>query len=444
MEEDEEDGYGADVLDEGDVDVVEGGGDGAPVGELVAYNLSVHTPGNEDAGEETADGEEYLSGDEVEEVEEGHAEELETLPCTEAEGAEAAEEAAEARDDGRCPTTGDVELLVEERRADLVERDKAGEGGEGEESVEEKAYGSTDKGNGGKGLLEDCGEGDEDERGTAVGLDAGAEGCGENHKACKDGHEGVDEADLDGRLEEVGLAVEVGGKGAEAAHCDAQRVESLTEGGKEERTAELREVGTEEELDASGGTGEHARSDNDDEEEDEEQRHEELRGLLDSSAYAARNNKMSAEEEYDGPDEGTYGVGLEGVEVVGDVLRVAKEMTEGGGVDVLKTPAGDNGIVARDEEAREDAHSAYGGPELSASRDAGIGTSGIGLACTTDDELADDAGNAEHHDADEIEDEENGTTVFARHVGETPYVAQAHSGAGSSEDDSQAGAETGA
>ena len=52
----------------------------APVGELFFHDLVWNIPAYEHAGEESADGQEYLSGDIVEYVEQRHTEELQSAP----------------------------------------------------------------------------------------------------------------------------------------------------------------------------------------------------------------------------------------------------------------------------------------------------------------------------------------------------------------------------
>ena len=117
---------------------------------------------------------------------------------------------------------------------------------------------------------------DEDERRTAVGVDANGE-CGrENHKAGKDGDEGVDGDEVGSGAHQIGLAREVRSEGAETTHTDGQRIERLTHGGEEHAAVHLGEVGTEKKLDAFGRTGQHTRADYDDEEEDEERWHHSL------------------------------------------------------------------------------------------------------------------------------------------------------------------------
>ena len=70
MQEDSEDGEGTDIAYQEEVGLEEATAERSPVGELIANQLLGHIPANEQAGEETTDGQEELSRHEVEEVEE--------------------------------------------------------------------------------------------------------------------------------------------------------------------------------------------------------------------------------------------------------------------------------------------------------------------------------------------------------------------------------------
>ena len=53
----------------------------APIGELVAHQLVRNKPPYENTCEESADGQEQLSGDEIEKVEQRHAENGQRIAC---------------------------------------------------------------------------------------------------------------------------------------------------------------------------------------------------------------------------------------------------------------------------------------------------------------------------------------------------------------------------
>jgi len=63
------DEYGAEILYAEEVGVEELAAHGTPVGELIAHNLVVKIPTDEETGKESAEGQEYLSRDEVEPIE---------------------------------------------------------------------------------------------------------------------------------------------------------------------------------------------------------------------------------------------------------------------------------------------------------------------------------------------------------------------------------------
>lgn len=73
---------------------------------------------------------------------------------------------------------------------------------------------------------------------------------GEDHQSGENGHDGVDGTGLCGCIDEVRLARIVGGVGTDAAHGDAQRVETLSESTEEDPAVDLGKVGLEEKTDA--------------------------------------------------------------------------------------------------------------------------------------------------------------------------------------------------
>ena len=84
MEENHEDADRADIAHAEEIESEEASSQCAAVGELVLNHASRHAPSDEQAGEEAANGQEYLSGNEVEHVEQWTAEDLK--PVTAAEG----------------------------------------------------------------------------------------------------------------------------------------------------------------------------------------------------------------------------------------------------------------------------------------------------------------------------------------------------------------------
>lgn len=107
------------------------------------------------------------------------------------------------------------------------------QGSERQQDVEEYGNDDSHQRHRCKGFLEDVGKGDEDEGGAGVGVDADREGSGENHQSGKNGDERVDGDNVARRLEKVGLTGEIAGKGADAAHADAERIKRLAHRGEE-------------------------------------------------------------------------------------------------------------------------------------------------------------------------------------------------------------------
>ena len=161
--------------------------------------------------------------------------------------------------------TLDVKFFVEESGANLMERHERRQCRQSQQRVESQGYDIAHNGHGGKSLLENIGQSDEDQRCSTVGADTYGEGCGENHQSGKDGYETVYKADLYGRLNKVCLAAEIAGVCAETAHSQGKRIERLSQRSKEHVAAHLRKIGHKEKLDSLASTRQQTGSNDNDE-----------------------------------------------------------------------------------------------------------------------------------------------------------------------------------
>ena len=124
-----QDKYRADDSHTEQIDAEEPSAECAPVGELVFHDFLWHIPSNEEAGEEAADRQQYLSGHEIEYVEKRFAGYLQIIHVAQRERAEDADDASgDAHDEG-AHLTADVQFLEEERRAHFMQGDERCEGG---------------------------------------------------------------------------------------------------------------------------------------------------------------------------------------------------------------------------------------------------------------------------------------------------------------------------
>ena len=258
----------------------------APIGKLVAHHLVGNHPPDEDARQEAHHGKEYLTRDEVEAVEQRTAEERQPVDGTKRQRAESTDDGSRDGDDDGSLAAGDEQLFLEEGRRHLVERHQRRQGCQRQQHEEQQRHDVAHNGHGGKSLLEDVGQRDEDERRTAVGTDAYGEGCRENHEAGQDSHQTVDDGYLRGRLGQVGMFREIAGVGTQTAHGYGQRIERLAQRTEEHVAVDLCEVGLKQELNALVGSGQHARRPHDDEQQHEERRHEHLRRPFYAVAHA--------------------------------------------------------------------------------------------------------------------------------------------------------------
>ena len=131
MEEDGEDAERTDEAHEEQEETEERVAQSTVVSELVIYHLAGHHPANEDAGEETYDGQEYLTSDEVKEVEERHSQNRETVIAAQRQRTEHTDERGRRDDEQGGIATRDLQLFMTERRSYFYERHQRREGGKG-------------------------------------------------------------------------------------------------------------------------------------------------------------------------------------------------------------------------------------------------------------------------------------------------------------------------
>ena len=424
VQKDEQDAERTDETDAEQEDAEESATDGSPVGELVAQGLPRHHPSHEQAGEQTTDRQENLSGDEVEKVEERLAEERQSVVCPQGKRTKSPNHCARSSDEDGRPPARDVHLLLQEGGAHLMQRNERGEGSHGEQQVEHDGHDIAHDRHGCKGLVEHVGQGDEDQRSPRVGIDADGEGCGENHQSGEDGHHAIDDADLNRRLQQIGLAGEIGGIGANAPHGDAERIERLSKGAEQHVAIYLGEVGIEQEVDAFRRPREHARGDDDDQQEDEKRGHHHLRHPLYAVAHPPDDDEMGDEKENHRPYNGFERMRRESGEILLHIIGIAAERPHYGAIDILQAPPRDDSVVARDEIAGDHTQVSDVFP-CAAIREPMVGPGGIGGTVAPDDELAHHAGDAEHQHAENIDEDECRPAVLASHVGEAPHIAQA-------------------
>lgn len=412
-----------------DVQTIEAAAQRAAVGELLAHQRVRQMPAHEQTREETHHGKENLARHEIEYIEQRPPQQLQSFVAAQRQRTERADHGRGHRDDQRAAVAREVQFLGKECRAHLVQRDERGEGRQRQQRIEQQRHGIAQKGQRGEGLVEHVGQGDEDERRTAVGLHTYREGGGKDHQASQHGHNRVYRPYLHGRACQIGLAAEVGGIRTQTTHADAQRIERLAQGSEQNVAVHLAEIGLQQERYAALSPGQQARCGHDEQQQHEERRHHHLRSPLYAAPHAAGNDEVRGRQDQHRAEHGPQGIGLEGREIVSDVLRVAMQTTRERGVDVLQTPAGDHGIIARDEETRQHAQAAYEHPAAPAAQTA-VGPRRVGARAAAYDELADHAGKSQHNDAGNVAHNEGGAAVLTRNVGKTPHVAQPYGRAG--------------
>ena len=230
MEENGGDGYRTDVANGNEPIGIEATADGVPVGELVFDYPTRDHPAEEEAGEKTAKRQQEVGGETVAEFHKRRTEDLQLGYSSRGQRAGYGEQAAHEGDNEGCLPTAQSQLFAEEGSTYLVHGDGGGEGCQRQKGVEEHGDDVAHDWHGSKGLCEDSGQSDENERRTAIWAHTNGSSCREYHESGKDGYHTVEQSNLQGRGSKVDLTAEVGGVGAETCCAKTQREESLSEG----------------------------------------------------------------------------------------------------------------------------------------------------------------------------------------------------------------------
>lgn len=138
------------------------------IGILVAQHLTRNIPANEKTSEKAAHRQEYLPRNKVENVKQRLAEKPKSVETPERKRAESPYHRARDSDNEGCTAAGDATLFMKKRRAHLVKRDERSQCGKRQQAVEQQRYDVAHNGHARERLLKDIGQGDEDERRTAV------------------------------------------------------------------------------------------------------------------------------------------------------------------------------------------------------------------------------------------------------------------------------------
>ena len=111
-------------------------------------------------------------------------------------------------------------------------------------------------------------------------------------------------------------------------------------------------------------------------------------------------------------------------------------MAYDGGPDILETPTRNHGVIARNQETRQNTHIADERERRTTCQFAESARR-IGPTMTTDNELTNHTGNAQQQDTEHINHDKHGSAILSRHIGESPDVAQANGRTCRGQDDTQ-------
>ena len=243
-------------------------------------------------------------------------------------------------------------------------------------------------------------------------------------------------------MRDVGVVLEIGGIGHQAAQTDRQREEGLSERGEHRRGRHLREVGSEEEFHAFGAARQQDGVDGQHHEDQQQQRHHDASRAFDPFLDAQCDDAVRQQGEDDGVEQRFPRVLREGVEerFVGfggtDACEFARERVD----HVFQRPARDHQIEAHDEQRSQNTVVAQDRP---AARKGAVGAHGVAVGIASDGEFRKHDRHAEQQDAEDVDQQERAAAVLPCDIGETPDVAQSDGAARRDEHGAQPAAECG-
>ena len=187
--------------------------------------------------------------------------------------------------------------------------------------------------------------------------------------------------------------------------------------------------------------------------QEEEQRHEIGRRLLDTRAYAARDDVECEAHEEEVDHDQQQRIGEHVAKALLDLLaalacqRAAQRIAFHDGLDeihahhadVIEHPACNHRIEGHDEESRQRADGAEhrpAGARLRLRRDAADRPDRIGLADASDEDLGQHERQAEQEHTGDIEDNERAAAAFSGQRREAPDIAEPHCGSDRSKNES--------
>ena len=296
-------------------------------------------------------------------------------------------------------------------------------------------------------MVEDGGEGLEDESGARVGVDAVGKAGGENDETRGEGHEGIQHRHVDGLPHEGAILTQVAAEDGHRADAQAQGEESLVHGGHDDvedaRLFDVLDVGDEVELQSLGGTLQEDTVDGDDHHEDEERHHHDLGDPL-QALLDAQHTDRDANDDGGGHEDGLPdGVAQHIPEFCFDGLGIqALELARGGLDEVVHHPTGHVVVEHHEDDTAHEAGDAVDVPLGLGRLQRAEHDRGGPLGSAAHGELHGHDGDTQDDEAGDVDEDEDGTAVLAYHPREFPYVTDADGATGGEEDEAQAACES--
>ena len=277
--------------------------------------------------------------------------------------------------------------------------------------------------------VEDVGQGHEDQAGTGAGLHAKGETGREDDQAGHQGDEGIQAHDPHGLTGQGAVLALVAAEDAHGADAHGQGEESLVHGRIDDREQagllQLGGIGRQVEGNARLGAGQGQGADDQGHEDEEQAQHHQLDHALHALLHAHGAHAAAHEHHQGHAHHLGHGVAQGGTEELAHTGGIQAAQGAAGHVPaVIEHPARDRGVEHHQQVAADKGHLAAPVPLAALGLKDVEGQAHIAAGGTAHGEFHD---HGRHHSeqAEQIDTHEDGATIRAGDVGETPDVPEA-------------------
>ena len=285
-------------------------------------------------------------------------------------------------------------------------------------------------------VVEDGSHGVKQQTGACAHFQIVGKTCGEDDEASGNGHEGIQNNDIDGFTHEGAVLVQIAAEDGHGADAQAQGEEGLVHSADDHIGGNLAQIGQQVEAEAFLGTGKGCAVDSQDDHQTQQSHHHILGDTLQAALQVEAQDCKA-----DGNNDQHKGHIDTGVGDHTDKTQVGG-LTDNKLVEVVQDPAGNYGVEAHQADVTEQGQIAVDMPLLTGLLQLLIHLNRACLGRAAHGELHDHNRQTQKDQAQYIDQNKDATAVLAGHPGELPDIATADGTACTQQDESQTGSQT--